>query len=69
MSTTTVVRAISLTIAVALAVVAINLEAYIAPHVLSAETATIAAPAVFEEAAEAASYPIELPVNPHLCPC
>ena len=38
MNTTTVVRAITLTIAVALTVVAINLEAYIAPPVLPVET-------------------------------
>ena len=68
MNTTTVVRAITLTIAVALTVVAINLEAYIAPPVLPVEV-TVAAPVVFEEDAEAAAYPIELPVNPQLCPC
>jgi hypothetical protein len=69
MSTTTVVRAITLTIAVALTVVAINLEAYVVPPVLAVETATVAASAAFEEEAEAAAYPIELPVNPQLCPC
>jgi hypothetical protein len=68
MSTTTVVRAITLTIAVALTVVAINLEAYIAPPVLPVEV-TVAPPAAFEEDAEAAAYPIELPVDPQRCPC
>jgi hypothetical protein len=69
MSTKTMVRAIALTMAVALAVVAINLEACIAPPVLSAETGTIAVPGSLEEDVEAASYPIELPVNPQRCPC
>ena len=69
MSTRTVVRAITLTIAVALTVIAINLQAYIAPPVLSAETATIVERAAVEEDADALSYPIELLVNPQLCPC
>jgi hypothetical protein len=67
MSTTTVVRAITLTIAVALTVVAINLEGLRRPPVL-AETATVAACHIRGEA-EAAAYPIEPPVNPRLCPC
>jgi hypothetical protein len=64
MNTKTVVRAITLTIAAALTVMAINLQAYVVPPVLSAEVTVAQHTGGGEEA-----YPIELPLNSLLCPC
>jgi hypothetical protein len=60
-----VVRAITLMIALALTVIAINLQAYVAPPVLSAETLTVMGHAGGDQEA----YPIAIPVNWQLCPC
>jgi hypothetical protein len=60
-----VVRAITLMIALALTVIAINLQAYVAPPVLSAETLTVMGHAGGDQEA----YPIAIPLNWQLCPC
>ena len=69
MTTGTVVRTITLTIAVTLAAIAVNLQADIAPPLFSAETAVVAESATDDLAAGTGSYPAELPINWQLCPC
>ena len=69
MSTTTFVRAITLAIAVALAAIAVNLQADIAPPLFSAEAAVVAESATDDAAAGTGSYPAELAINWQLCPC
>ncbi|HVO47634.1 MAG TPA: hypothetical protein VMT29_15000 [Steroidobacteraceae bacterium] len=69
MSTKILVRAITLTIGVALTAMAITLQAYIVSPVLSAEIVTVAEYAGAGDEAEAAAYPIEIPIGSQLCPC
>jgi len=65
MNIRTVVRAITLTVTVALTVIAINLQAYVAPPMFSAETLTVVGHAGGDQEA----YPIAIPINWQLCPC
>ena len=65
MNIMTFVRAITLTIAAALTVIAINLQAYVAPPVSSPETPTV----VGHTEGDQEAYPIGIPVNSLLCPC
>ena len=65
MNIRTFVRAITLTIAVALTVIAINLQAYVAPPVLSPDALTVVGHAEVDQEA----YPVAIPVNSLLCPC
>jgi len=69
MTTTTVVRTIALTIAVALAAITVNLQADIAPPLFSAEATVVAESAIDGLAAGTGSYPAELAINWQLCPC
>jgi hypothetical protein len=65
MNTRAVIYAVTLAIGVAFTVKAINLQAYIAPPVLSTDRLTSTHNA--DDGAEA--YPIQLPFNSQLCPC
>jgi len=69
MTTTTVARTIALTIAVALAAIAVNLQADIAPPLFSADTTVAAQWSAGDQGAGAASSSAELPINWQLCPC
>jgi len=69
MSTRTAVRAITLTIAVALTVIAINLQADIASPVFPPDTVMDMQATEVGKDAEFAVYPPEPSINWQLCPC
>jgi len=69
MHSRTRVRAITLTIALTLAMIVINLQADIAAPVFSAETPVLPARAAGDEGAGPASYPADLRISWQLCPC
>ena len=69
MRTETVLRAITLTIAVVLALIAINLQAYVVPPLLSADSAGVAERRGDDEGAEPGPYLIELSFYSQFCPC
>jgi len=70
MNIRTVVRTMTLPVAVALSVIAINLQAYVAPPMFSAETLTVVGLSVVGHAGgDQEAYPIAIPINWQLCPC